>query len=91
MPIKKEKFIRYKLDEEKEKEKRQIISVSLNNEELNSLKESMKLLRQDQHGKAIKQLMKIGQIVLHEKKTSLIIDTLFINELNSKRRGITEF
>ena len=86
-----EHFIPQRLEEEREKDKRKVITISLNLEELEELKKDMALIRQDQLGKAVKQLMKIGQIVLHEEKTSKIIDTLFINKRNSERRGITEF
>jgi len=86
--IEKEKFIPYRLEEEREKDKRKVVPISLNLLELAGLKEDMKLLRQDQTGKAVKQLMKLGQIVLHEHKISKIIDTLFINDKNLKRKGI---
>jgi C4-type Zn-finger protein len=84
-------FVPYRLDEDKEKDKRKIITISLNLEELKELREDMTLIRQDQLGKAVKQLMKVGQIVLHEEKISKIVSTLFINDKNAKRRGIIEF
>lgn len=89
--IEKQAFVPYRLEEEKEKDKRKIITISLNLEELKELQEDMKIIRQDQLGKAVKQLMKVGQIVLHEEKIVKIIDTLFINKRNSERRGINEF
>ena len=89
--IEKQPFRMYREEEEKKGDKRKVLTISLNLEELEELKEDMKLLRQDQTGKAIKQLMKIGRIVLHEEKISKIIGVLFINTKNAKRRGITEF
>ena len=91
MALKKEAFTNYRLEEEKLGDKRKVLTISLNLEELKELGEDMKLLRQDQTGKAIKQLMKIGQIVLHDDKMGKIIQTLFINDQNAKRRGINEF
>ena len=89
--IEKKPFENYRLEEEKGCDKRKVVTISLNLEELKELGEDMKLIRQDQIGKAIKQFMKIGQIVLHEEKMGKIIQTLFINDQNAKRRGINEF
>ena len=89
--IKKKPFVNYTLDEDKKEDKRKIVTVSLNLEELKSVTNDMKLIRQDQLGKAIKQFMKIGQIVLHDEKMGKIINTLFINKTNSERKGIKEF
>ena len=91
MTLEKQPFRLYREEEERAKDKRKVITISLNLGELKELKEDMRLIRQDQLGKAVKQLMKIGQIVLHEQKTTKIIDTLFINKRNAERRGIVEF
>ena len=89
--IEKKPFENYRLEEERGGDKRKVVTISLNLEEMKELNEDMKLIRQDQVGKAIKQFMKIGQIVLHEEKMGKIIQTLFINDQNAKRRGINEF
>ena len=85
--IEKKPFRPYKLDEDKIVDKRKIIPISLNLEEIKELQEDMKRIKQYQIGKGIKQLMKLGQIVLHDEKIGKIIDTLFINEKNIKRKG----
>lgn len=56
MPIKKEPFKPYRLEEEREKEKRKVFPISLNLDEQRKLGECMKLIEQDQPSKAIRQL-----------------------------------
>jgi len=88
MGLKKEDFVPYKDQEERDKEQSKVITIRLNVEELRDLEELAKLLRQEKLGTTIKQLMKLGSHVLHSPQTSYLVDTLFINEKNNKRLGI---
>lgn len=82
-------FTSKRLDEEKEKDKRKVIPVSFNLEELKKLEEIKKDLKQDLTGTAIKQLMRLGAIVLQEEKTKVIQDIITTNERNvTGRRGV---
>jgi len=88
MGIKKELFVPYKDQEERDKERSKVITIRLNLEELRDLEELAKLLRQEKLGTTVKELMKLGAHVLHTPQTAYLIDTLFINEKNNKRMGI---
>ena len=81
-------FTALKNQEERDNEKSKVITIRLNRDELEDLEILAKLLRQEKLGTTIKQLMKIGSIVLQEPKIRQIVDTMFINELNNKRQGI---
>ena len=49
------------------------------------------LLQQTKDATAIKQLAKIGSIVLHEKKTAKILDIIMNNKRKNKRLGVPNF
>lgn len=86
--IEKKAFQPEKTQEERDKEQSKVITIRLNVEELRDLEELAKLLRQEKLGTTVKQLMALGSHVLHDPKTTYLIDTLFINERNNKRLGI---
>jgi len=83
-------FVRYKLEEEKAEEKRKIFTISLNLEEYKQLQEDMKELKQPKDSTCIKQLWKIGRIVLHDNQTGLILKTILGNSIRNERIGISE-
>jgi len=83
-------FIKQRLDEEKVNDKRRIISVSLNLEELKLLSEDAKFLKQEKHSSAYKTLAEIGHIVIHDVQIGHIIRVIFDNSRKNKRLGIGE-
>ena len=83
-----EPFTRTKTEEEKAKEKSIVLTVRLNKEELEMLREVQKAIEQPKDSTAIKTLFYIGAFdVLHDKKTNFIISTLFKNKRNNYRTG----
>ena len=87
MNVEKQPFRQYNLNDEKDN-KRTIISVSLNNEELQRLKEAGELLEQKKDSTILKTLAEIGYAnVIHDKSTRLIIDTIFKNKQLNRRSG----
>ena len=91
MSLIKKPFANYRLDKEKENDKRKIFTLSLNLEEYKNLQNAKKILRQAKDSTAIKQLAEIGRNVLLDNKTGLIIRYLFKNKENNTRMGIEDF
>ena len=91
MGIEKKPFVRYKTDEEKEKEKREVITIGLNPTERQWLNENKLIINQLKDGTALKQLAYIGSIVLQDNSTKAIIEALFINKRRNKRIGVIDF
>jgi len=89
--IKKEPFVRYKLDEEKELEKGKNFTLRLNEVEYSKLQQDKATLNQSKDSTAMKQLAELGRIVLHDQLNAQIRKTLFINKRNNKRLGIATF
>jgi len=89
MALKKNAFTRYKLDEEKAEETGKVITIRLNQEELQRLEDDARLLEQEKAGSTIKILAEIGHEVLQDQKTGLIIRTIFKNKRNNQRLGIS--
>jgi len=89
--IEKERFVNYRLDEEKAFDKFETISIKLNKEERLRLNEAKKLLQQPKDGTALKQVFEIGlAFVIQDQKTRLLIETIFNNKRRNERLGITE-
>lgn len=82
-------FTRMRLDEERAEDKSKVFTVRFNVDELKTLDEAARYLEQDQLGTVIKQLVSLGLLVLHDRKTKAALDILFKNERNNKRRGVT--
>jgi hypothetical protein len=85
--MKKKPFVKYNIEDTKVK---YIFNIRLKKEERRELNEFKRLLKQPKDSTCIKTLAEIGKIVLQDKKTALIIETLFKNKKNNKRSGITE-
>lgn len=88
MAIEKEPFRRYDLDGGKA----DIVNLRLNAEERAVLEEGKKVLEQAKDSTALKQLAAIGAaVVLHDKKTRLILEMVFKNKRRNRRTGILDF
>jgi hypothetical protein len=90
MTITQKPFVKYKLDEEN-KEKRETFTVSLNKAERQELEDDKKILQQSKDSTAIKQMWRIGRIVLHDDMTGKILKEILQNRNRNKRLGIVEF
>lgn len=80
-------FERQNLDEEGSTD---VFTIRLNIEDREMLNKAKLLMKQQKDSTALKQLARLGSIVLHEEKTSLILDTILNNERRNKRIGIDE-
>jgi hypothetical protein len=69
-------------------EKQDIVPVRFNEEERRILNEAKKFLEQPKDATCLKSLMRISYAnVIHDKKTNILISTLFKNRANNKRTG----
>jgi len=91
MTIIQKPFVKYKLDDEKDNEKRETFTVSLNKAERQELEDDKKILQQSKDSTAIKQMWRIGRIVLHDDMTGKILKEILQNRNRNKRLGIVEF
>jgi hypothetical protein len=82
-----EPFTRMKLEEEQQED---IFTIRLNKEEREILNKAKLFLRQPKDGTAIKQLARLGSLVLHEEKMALILDVILNNNRRNQRTGINE-
>lgn len=87
MPLEKEKFRSYELDEKK---KRDVISVPLNDAERMYLEEDKVALQQEKDATAIKELWAIGRYVIHHTPEGKFMKTVLENIRKNKRLGIEE-
>lgn len=89
MPIEQQPFETYRYDEERAKDKREILTMSINREERKQLDEAKKFIQQPKDSTALKQLAWIGiKEVLHDSKTHYILDVVLNNERRNLRTGI---
>ena len=90
MPLIKQPSQSERLQEERDQDKTRVFSIRLNDEELLWLQDGAKILQQERLTTAIKQLAKIGSIVLHDSQTKEIITSIFGNKRRNERIGILE-
>ena len=90
MPLKKEPFRKYHLDEEKQ-DKRETFTISINKEERKRLEEDKMFLQQSKDSTTMKQLAELGHIVLHDDLTGKISRVILGNKRRNKRLGIADF
>ncbi len=91
MTIEKTPFRTTRLEEEKEDDKRETFTVSINKEERLRLNEDKKILQQSKDSTALKQLAELGRIVLHDDITGKISKVILDNKRRNQRLGIVEF
>ena len=91
MPIKKEPFVRYKLDEDKEDKNYTVVSLKLNLDDQAELIKAQKVLNQSKVSTSIKQLMKIGLKVVLDEKNKELINIITSNIKKNKKYGNVDF
>jgi len=84
--LEKKPFRKYNLKEST----KLIFTIRLNEQERAELDKAKAALCQPKDSTAIKQLVEIGKIVLHQDQTGKIIELLFKNKQNNERLGIVE-
>lgn len=84
----KQPFTRYVTDEEKAKEKGSRLTVRLNEQEVEMLKQVKVAIEQPKDSTAIKTMFYLAYYnVIHDQKTKYILETLFKNKRNNERTG----
>lgn len=79
------------LEEERE-EKPDVFTIRLNKDQREEFNQAKKVIEQSKDSTAMKQLAWIGIAnVIHDKKTALILGSLFKNKRNNKRNNIVDF
>ncbi len=86
-----EGFTPTKLQEERDKYKRENITISMNKQQRVDLEEDKKVLEQPKDSTAYKQVYNLGRIVLHDDKIGHILKEIIGNRNRNKRLGIVEF
>jgi len=86
MSLEQKPFIRYN-----EEKKVDSFTVRLNKEEREQLEKDKIILEQKKDSTAIKQLARIGSIVIHGSQTSQVLEVVFKNKRKNKRIGIYDF
>ena len=87
-----EPFTKKRTDEDKAKDKSIVMTIRMNQEEMQMLKDVKKAIEQSKDSTAIKTLFYIGAYdVLHDQKTKYIVETLFKNKRNNQRNNIVDF
>ncbi len=87
MPLKKQPFRKYNLEDNKQ----DIINVYINKEERQQLNEAKLILEQRKDSTAIKQLAWIGANIIVDDKMANILGIVFKNKRRNKRLGIVDF
>lgn len=88
MVIERVPFQRYKLDEEKAKEKGTVLSVRLNDDELKQLQEIKRKIQQPKDSTTLKILAEIGAEVIQQELYGKILSIVLKNIDKNKRIGI---
>ena len=88
MAIKKKPFTPTRLAEERAQDKSKVVPVRLNMDELATLEEDARLLRQEKQSTALKQLAEIGHFVIHRPEMVALIEVVFNNNRKNERLGI---
>jgi hypothetical protein len=86
MAIEQEAFRKYNIEKKVDS-----FTVRLNENERAEFEAAKNIIEQPKDSTAIKQLAWIGINVLHDKKVSYIVGSLFKNKKNNARLGIADF
>lgn len=87
MPIEKEKFRLYELDEKKRQD---VVSIKLNSKERALLEKNKAILQQEKDATAIKQLIGIAHKVIHHSSEGQFMIYVLDNIRKNKRLGIEQ-
>ncbi len=91
MELEKPAFTSTRLEEERAKDKFEVISLKLNKEERKLLNTVKQMIQQSKDGTALKQCMKIASKVLLTSWTGAYTEVLLNNKRKNQRIGIVDF
>ena len=80
-----------KMNLEEDSQEPDTFTIRLNSDERIQLEADKKLIEQTKDSTALKQLARVGSIVLHSKKEAAILDVVLGNKRRNKRLGIADF
>ncbi len=86
-----EGFTPTRLEEDREKDKRETFTVWINKEDREMLDKAKLLLQQSKDSTAFKTLAWIGAKTIGDEKTSYILKQVMSNKRKNKRLGIVDF
>jgi len=90
--IEREKFIRYKLDEEKEREQYRKLDVRLSRADMKTLEAFKKRIQQPKDSTALKQALDLAlAFVRDDRPNSTFRDILLGNRRRNKRIGLVDY
>lgn len=81
-------FTPTKLQEERDAEESKVFTIRMNKDELKEFEAAARTLQQEKVSTTIKQLARLGMLVLHDPKTLYAIDTVLENKRRNERIGI---
>jgi chromosome condensin MukBEF MukE localization factor len=81
-------FTTTKLQEERDSQESKVFTIRMSKDELKEFEEAARTLQQEKVSTTIKQLARLGMLVLHDKKTLYVLETVFKNKRNNERIGI---
>ena len=86
-----EGFTSTRLQEERDKDKRETFTISINKQDRLNLDADKRALEQSKDSTAIKQMWEIGRYVLHHDKIGKIYQMIDSNRNRNKKSGIVDF
>lgn len=89
--IKKKPFVPYRTENERSKDKRQVVPVSINNDEMQLFEACKPLLQQHKVSTLIKQLATIGARYIQRQETKALLEFVQANKRKNKRTGLEHF
>lgn len=81
-------FTTTRTQEERDASESRVFTIRMSKEELREFEEAARLLQQEKVSTTVKQLARIGMLVLHDPKTRYLLETVFKNKRNNERIGI---
>lgn len=88
MPLEMPAFTPTRLQEERDADSSRVFTIRMSKEELKEFEEAARTLQQEKISTTVKQLARLGMLVLHDQKTRYVLDTVFKNKRNNERIGI---
>lgn len=82
-------FTPVRTQEERDADDSKVFTIRMNKEELKEFEAAARTLQQEKVSTTIKQLARLGMLVLHDPKTLYVIDAVLINKRRNERTGIT--
>jgi hypothetical protein len=89
MPLDMPAFTPTRTQEERDAADSKVFTIRMSKEELREFEEAARFLQQEKVSTTVKQLARLGIVVLHDPKTRYVLETVFKNKRNNERLGIS--